>query len=175
MTLRIFPVQGGAGYTNDYHDPRSGGRSHQGNDLFAAEGTPLLAVDDGTVRYTTDPLGGNVIYLKALDGVTYYYAHLSRFEGGDRSVRAGELIGYLGKTGNAATTEPHLHFEVHPPGTVTNPYQLLKLAAIQQKPVAPPSPPTPQPAASSSWNVSVWTLGGLGLAGYLLYRHFLKK
>lgn len=129
MSLRIFPISGGARYTNDYAEPRSGGRSHQGNDLFNEEGTPLVAVDDGDIRFGTDPLGGNVANLRSPDGTRYYYAHLSGFEGQNRQVRAGEVIGYLGKTGNAATTAPHLHFEVHPGGGgAVNPFSYLQSA-----------------------------------------------
>ena len=130
MAIRYFPVQGGAQYTNDYGQPRSGGRRHQGNDLFAPEGTPLLAVDDGSIEFKVDPTGGNSVYLRATDGTTYYYTHLLRYYGGNRSVKAGEAIGEVGRTGNAAGTPPQLHFEVHPGGRreTVNPFPLLTTA-----------------------------------------------
>ena len=132
MAIRVFPIQGGAQYTNDWGQPRSGGRTHQGNDLFAPEGAPLLAVDDGSVRFTVDPTGGNSAYLKATDGTTYYYTHLLRYYGADRSVKAGEAIGEVGRTGNAAGTPPHLHFEVHPGGgAAVNPFPMLRAAPVQ--------------------------------------------
>jgi len=129
MPLRIFPVAAPTTFTNDFAAPRSGGRTHEGNDLFAGEGAPLVAVDDGEVRFGTDPLGGNVANLRAPDGTRYYYAHLSAYSGVNRTVRAGEVIGYMGHTGNAANTPTHLHFEVHPSGgPAVNPYPLLAAA-----------------------------------------------
>lgn len=131
MPLRVFPVSGGAQYISSFGAPRSDGRSHQGNDLMASEGTPLLAVDDGDVRFGTDPLGGNIANLVADDGTRYYYAHLSAFEGGNRRVQAGEVIGYVGRTGNAAATDPHVHFEVHPNrGAAVDPFPLLQAASV---------------------------------------------
>lgn len=130
--MRVFPVLGGARYSNDFSYPRSGGRSHQGNDLFNSEGTPLLAVDSGEVRFAFDQLGGNIANLRASDGTRYYYAHLRNFAGSNRQVSPGEVIGYLGKTGNAALTPPHLHFEVHPGGgAATNPFPLLQAAPVK--------------------------------------------
>lgn len=133
MSLKLFPVLGGASYSNDFAAARSNGRSHQGNDLFNREGTPLIAVDDGFIRFGLDPLGGNIANLRTTDNTRYYYAHLSGFEGSNRQVQAGEIIGYLGKTGNAWSTSPHLHFEIHPGGgSATNPFPILKNASIQQ-------------------------------------------
>ena len=134
MPIRVFPVAGGASYTNDWHAARGGGeRSHEGNDLFAAEGTPLLAVEDGEVRFGDDPRGGRIASLRASDGLRYYYAHLSGFAGSARPVRAGEVIGYLGRTGNAAHTAPHLHFGVYrSDGSATNPFPMLQGAAVRR-------------------------------------------
>lgn len=139
MGLRVFPVAGGARYTNDWQS----GRVHNGNDLFAVEGTPLLAVDDGLVRYGTDGLGGNVANLYATDGTRYYYAHQSAFASGaapgtSRNVRAGDVIGYVGTTGNAQGTPAHVHFEVHPSnGEAVNPFPYLSAASVRN--VASPS------------------------------------
>jgi murein DD-endopeptidase MepM/ murein hydrolase activator NlpD len=138
VTLRVFPVAAvpGLHYWNDFGEPRNGGRTHQGNDLFAPDGTPVFAVDDGAVRFAVDPIGGPSFYLKAQDGTTYYGTHLSAYEGGARSVRAGDVIAYVGHGGNAAGTPPHLHFEVHPGGgAAVNPYPLL--ASAERRP--PPS------------------------------------
>jgi len=129
--IRAFPVLGGASIPNDFSFVATANlRKHLGNDLMAPAGTPLVAVDNGTIRYATDPLGGNVANLYADDGTRYYYAHLSRYEGtSGRRVRAGEVIGYVGTTGNAQGTPPHTHFEVHPGnGPAVNPFSELQEA-----------------------------------------------
>jgi murein DD-endopeptidase MepM/ murein hydrolase activator NlpD len=129
MPLRVFPVATppGASYSDDFSAPRSGGRSHQGNDLFAADGTPVLAPDDGNLRFAEDPIGGHSFYLKADDGTTYYGTHLSGYEGvGPRRAQAGEVVAYVGHGGNAEGTASHLHFEVHPNGgPAVDPFSLL--------------------------------------------------
>jgi hypothetical protein len=129
MPLRCFPVaaEGRPNFTDDWHKPRSGGRVHEGTDIFAAEGTPLFAVDDGFVSFGESGLGGLLARLKANDGATYLYIHLSAFEGENRPVKMGDVIGYVGHTGNAATTPPHCHFEIHPiPGEgPINPFPIL--------------------------------------------------
>jgi murein DD-endopeptidase MepM/ murein hydrolase activator NlpD len=133
--LQIFPVAAAPGthYRDDWGEPRSGGRTHQGNDLFGPEGTPLLAVEDGTIaKAYVDPLGGNAVTLRGASGTSYYYAHLSSFavKAGDR-VRAGDKVGTLGKTGNAQGTPPHLHFEVHPGGgPAVDPYAYLRASRV---------------------------------------------
>lgn len=134
MAIRVFPVQGGAGIPNDFSLVSTATlRKHLGNDLMAPVGTPLLAVDDGTVRFGTDPLGGNVANLYAQDGTRYYYAHLSAFRGASRAVHAGEVIGYLGTTGNAEGGAPHTHFEVHPQnGPAVNPFGELNAALLMR-------------------------------------------
>ena len=98
----VCPVQGPVSFTDTFGAPRGGGRRHQGNDMFAPGGTPLVAVTDGSVFFQGDPLGGNAAYVQGNDGNTYYYAHLSDYVGGARSVTAGELIGHVGNTGDAA-------------------------------------------------------------------------
>jgi murein DD-endopeptidase MepM/ murein hydrolase activator NlpD len=142
MSLRVFPVAGPSHFSNDFGYVKPGGTvGHQGIDIFGAEGTPLVAVDDGEARYGSDPMGGNVVNLYAADGTRYYHAHLSAFErasvGTRRQVSAGDVIGYLGKTGNAAATSPHLHFEEHPNnGAAVSPYAALT-AAPRSLPSAP--------------------------------------
>lgn len=112
----VCPVQGPVSFTDTFGAPRSGGRRHQGNDLFSPGGTPLVAVTEGSVFFQGDPLGGNAAYVEGHDGNTYYYAHLSDYVGGARAVAAGELIGHVGNTGDAAGGPTHLHFEIRPGG-----------------------------------------------------------
>ncbi|MFL6204767.1 MAG: LysM peptidoglycan-binding domain-containing protein [Acidimicrobiales bacterium] len=118
----LCPVQGGATFMNDWGFPRSGGRFHEGNDLFAPRGRPAVAVVSGTVVQTVGRLGGNQVKLFGSDGVAYYYTHLDRF-GAKGKVSAGSVLGYVGNTGNAAGGPTHVHFEIHPGGAAAvNPY-----------------------------------------------------
>jgi murein DD-endopeptidase MepM/ murein hydrolase activator NlpD len=106
--------------------PRSGGRRHQGVDMIGPIGTPLLAVVDGFAQPKTNELGGTTIWLTGADGNKYYYAHLDHYEKLG-AVRSGEIIGYMGQTGNARFSVPHLHFEVHPGGgAAVNPYPTVR-------------------------------------------------
>ncbi len=110
----VCPVAGTRAYADTYGAPRSGGRRHQGVDLISPGGTPLVAVTSGSVQFKQNSLGGNAVWLTGDNGTKYYYAHLSAYEGSSRQVSQGEVIGYVGATGN--TTVNHLHFEVHPGG-----------------------------------------------------------
>ncbi len=93
--------------------------------MMSPAGTPLVAVVAGSATMYTTGLGGNVISLVGVDGNRYFYGHLSAWEGRSRSVSAGEVIGYVGATGN--TTANHLHFEIHPGGGVAvNPYPTVR-------------------------------------------------
>ena len=116
----VFPVYGTASFGDSFGAPRPNipGGWHHGEDIFAAAGTPLLAVADGTLHtigFTR--IGGYRLWLRDADGNEFYYAHLSAYsplavEG--RGVEAGDVIGFIGDTGDAEGGSPHLHFEIHP-------------------------------------------------------------
>jgi murein DD-endopeptidase MepM/ murein hydrolase activator NlpD len=130
--LRAFPVLGDYSYSDDYGAARHQG-SHEGNDIMADRGTPVVAVADGVIERMTrveTGLGGIWIWLRDTRGNEYYYAHLvSIAEGlnaGSR-VAVGQVIGAVGNTGDARATLPHLHFEIHPGGGgAVNPYTDLR-------------------------------------------------
>lgn len=115
---------------SNYGDPRDGGaRIHKGLDIMAPEGHELIAIRDGYLTRSSNRLGGNALYLRADNGYQYYYAHLSRYVSGlpDGSyVRAGQVIGYVGHTGNASANAPHLHVEFRRNGDHVDPYPILK-------------------------------------------------
>ena len=129
-TLQVFPMQGRCGFTDTWGQSRSEGRSHEGTDVMGARGLALYATNDGVISKvsTGGRLGGNAIYVKLPNGTYFYYAHLDSFAPGMAAgvpVKAGQIIGYVGSTGDAGT--PHLHFEVHPfGGAAVNPYTILK-------------------------------------------------
>ena len=121
----VCPVAGPRAFGDTWGAARSGGRSHQGVDMMSPGGTPLVAVESGSVQFKTTRLGGNSVWLNGNSGTRYFYAHLSAWEGSSRSVSRGEVIGYVGATGN--TTANHLHFEVHPGGgRAVNPYPYVR-------------------------------------------------
>jgi len=114
----IFPVEGrdSRAIRSEWGDPRGGGRRHEGVDIFAPRGTPVLAATDGViVSVRNTPIGGKVVWMRP-DGedLELYYAHLDRQDvlPGQR-VSAGDRIGLVGNTGNARGTSPHLHFGVY--------------------------------------------------------------
>ena len=124
---RTCPVGGPNGFIDSWHFPRSGGRLHEGVDMFAPYGTPLFAVAEGEIyRVYNNPLGGLSINLIDTDGNMYYYTHLSSASvRTGQQVRMGEVIGAVGTSGNAAGTPPHLHWQFHPGnGEPVNPYPL---------------------------------------------------
>jgi len=122
----VCPVQGSVSFSSSFGEPRSG-HTHQGVDMFAATGTPLVAVVAGSLFFQSDTLGGLAAYVTGGDGTTYYYAHLNDYVGGGRSVSTGELIGHVGSTGVASGVS-HLHFEIRPGGpngAAIDPYPTL--------------------------------------------------
>ena len=120
----ICPVPGGT-FINDWGFPRNGGRFHEGNDIYAELGTPVLAPVSGVVERVDGSRGGLQFWLEGDDGVLYIGTHLSEF-GKQGRVSVGDVVGKIGTSGNARGTSPHLHFEVHPEyNKPTNPYPIL--------------------------------------------------
>jgi murein DD-endopeptidase MepM/ murein hydrolase activator NlpD len=128
----VFPVYGKHNYSDTYGAFRADTIVHEGNDIFAEAGTPLVAVCDGTLnRVGTLPISGNRLWVKcSKTGDSFFYAHLSAFATDTRSglrVKAGQVIGFVGSTGDAEQTPPHCHFEVHPGnGPSVDPYPFLR-------------------------------------------------
>jgi hypothetical protein len=145
----IFPVVGSVKYYDDFGEARPGGR-HQGNDILAARHAPAVAVEAGTVEFwRTSRAAGCMLNLHGASGATYVYIHLNNdltshndnrgkcvagtaYAPGLKSgmhVAAGELIGFVGDSGDADGIHPHLHFEVHPNnGAAVDPYPFLQKA-----------------------------------------------
>jgi murein DD-endopeptidase MepM/ murein hydrolase activator NlpD len=126
---RTCPVNGAVAFSDSWGAARSGGRRHKGVDMIAARGTPIVAVESGTVsRLSTGSLGGNAVYMTGNSGDRFYYAHLDSFAdgvGGGLQVSVGDLLGYNGSSGNASYSVPHLHFQHAPAGgDWVNPYPL---------------------------------------------------
>ena len=132
VSIAVFPVQGACNFEDTWHAPRGGGRLHLGVDIIAPEGKLIYAVADGTITKVystaTDRLAGNGVRLTTADGTYFFYGHFQRIADGigvGTPVKAGQVIGYNGKSG--ATNTPHLHFEVHPRGgEAINPYPIVK-------------------------------------------------
>ena len=132
----LFPLAADSvRFTSGFGDPRAGGRRHHGQDMFCPKFTPILAVVNGTVDWIASgrPKNGKSysILLRGDDGNQYFYDHLNNDNPGTRDnlgdpelayaaglhdgarVTAGEIIGYVGDSGNAEAAGPHLHFEIH--------------------------------------------------------------
>jgi hypothetical protein len=145
----IFPVAGPTTYIDDFGQPRAGG-VHQGNDLLAAKKTPVVAVEAGKIEFwTTSASAGCMLYLHGASGTMYEYIHLNndltmqndnkgkcvpgvayaRGLKDGAKVSAGQMIGYVGDSGDANGIHAHLHFEVHPGGgAAVSPYAYLQAA-----------------------------------------------
>ncbi|HUQ38521.1 MAG TPA: M23 family metallopeptidase [Acidimicrobiales bacterium] len=116
-----FPVAGPASFVDDWWYPRfvPEFHLHQGTDIFAAAGTPVRAPVDGVLRQSNGAVGGLASYVTQADGTYFYMAHLSGFVKGQATgqrVKTGDVVGYVGDTGNAQGGAPHVHFEIHPKG-----------------------------------------------------------
>ncbi|WP_291982796.1 peptidoglycan DD-metalloendopeptidase family protein [Luteitalea sp.] len=145
-----FPVQGltARAVQSQFGAQRDAGRrEHEGLDIFAPRGTPVVAVSAGIARTGTNGLGGNVVWVRDARR-SYYYAHLDRWETeGVRTIAAGTVLGYVGNTGNARTTAPHLHFGIYE-GSAIDPLPFL----------APDdAPPDPAPTNTSRLGTTVRT------------------
>jgi murein DD-endopeptidase MepM/ murein hydrolase activator NlpD len=122
------PVDPPLSYVDTFGAPRPGGRTHAGNDIFAPYGTPIRAPFAGTAEEGTNGLGGITVTVHASANADYVYnAHMSKFAGVDgQQVQPGDIIGFVGTSGNAVGTPPHDHFEYHPGGGyAVSPYVYL--------------------------------------------------
>ena len=182
----VFPVYGPASFTDDFAAARATTGWHHGNDVFAPLGAPLLAVTDGTLFLVGwNDVGGNRLWLRDAAGNEFYYAHLSAFSPLAREgarVKAGDVIGFVGATGDAVGTPPHLHFEIHPRDLlwmgydgVVNPYPYLtawlRLDDVDFGGWTPQPGRAPQAGAVLLQAEDISTLSGLGddtLSSYLV-------
>ena len=133
------PVEGvaAARLRDTWGDARDGGRRHEGIDIFAPRHTPVRSTTAGVLEFKgMRGLGGRVVSITGPGGYRHYYAHLEDWgpqETGDR-VEAGEVIGYVGNSGNAAVSPPHLHYGIYTPtGQAINPFPLLRAAPPAQR------------------------------------------
>jgi murein DD-endopeptidase MepM/ murein hydrolase activator NlpD len=119
----ICPVRGAVSFVDSWGAPRGDTGPHQGVDMMASRGTPDVAVVSGTVVQKGGAISGNGVRLYGDDGNLYYYFHLDAYEGGPGHVTQGQVVGYVGNTGDAAGGPTHTHFEVHPGGgAAVDPY-----------------------------------------------------
>ena len=119
----VCPVDGGR-YFNDWGFPRGGSRFHEGNDIFAEKGSPVRAPVSGTVELIEGTVGGLQFNLYGNDGIKYLGSHLDA-PGETGEVSAGDIIGYVGTSGNARGANPHLHFGMYRGGAAINPHPSL--------------------------------------------------
>ena len=140
-----FPV---AGYSDNaiqsfWGNPRSGGtRLHEGIDIFAPRLTPVLAVTDGHINFAGERgLGGKQVWLRdGLFGASYYYAHLDSIKvSTTKKVSVGDTLGYVGNTGNAKTTVPHLHFGIYTSKGAVDPLPFVRTRERKEIKVMAPS------------------------------------
>lgn len=115
-----FPVAGEANFIDDWLFPRFSGafHLHEGTDIFAPTGTPVRTPVDGVLRHASGGLGGTAAYVRTVEGHELYFAHLASYSElkPGATLKVGDVIGYVGDTGNARGGAPHLHFEIHPKG-----------------------------------------------------------
>jgi len=141
LSSMYIPVVGVSPFelTNSYGAPRDGGRRrHRGIDIKAPRGTRIVAVVDGEISYVgTQSKAGRSVWLVNDGGVSFFYAHLDRWANGlheGMKVKKGQTIGYVGNSGNARRSSPHLHFAIHRDSEAINPYPYLITAAMPEKP-----------------------------------------
>jgi hypothetical protein len=163
LQLQVFPAQGPCSFTDTFGAPRGGGRVHEGVDLIAKSGQYVYAVADGSLwKQAVDKpgsLSGNAWWLLTADGSYFFYAHLSAFAPNLKigsKVKAGQIIGFIGATGNAGVS--HLHFEVHPKGGIAvDPTPIVQAIDGCRTSQVPPQPdgnvPTP-PANTAPANTA---------------------
>jgi murein DD-endopeptidase MepM/ murein hydrolase activator NlpD len=125
---RVCPVDGATTFRDSWGEPRGEGRTHTGTDMMAAAGTPLIAIESGVIYHPSwHWAGGNGLYINGDSGDTWYYAHMQGYAAGITGgvrVTAGQLVGYVGSTGNARS--PHLHIAYIVGGTsYQNPYPIM--------------------------------------------------
>jgi murein DD-endopeptidase MepM/ murein hydrolase activator NlpD len=135
-----IPVQGvsAADIHDTFSESRGADRKHEATDILAARGTPVIAADDGLIKklFTSEQGGLTLYHFDPTEEYSYYYAHLDRYADGIRegvTVKRGEVIGYVGTTGNAPPNTPHLHFGIFKlgaeknwwEGVPINPYPIL--------------------------------------------------
>lgn len=119
----------GQRFTDTWGAARSGGRKHEGIDIFATRGTPIRATTRGVVlNIGPNELGGRTVTILGPGGQRYYYAHLERYPKLSRGdwVKQGDTVGYVGDSGNAKGTPPHLHYGIYTAQGAVNPYKLLR-------------------------------------------------
>lgn len=179
----VFPVAGGASWVDTFGAPRSGGRTHQGQDLFAPKMRPLVASADGVVvrKGRNATLSGNYVVIEDAEGWEYVYVHVNNDrpgtdDGSDidldafppgiyvgAKVFSGQTIGYLGDSGNAETTPPHVHYEIRTPdGVAINPASRLRTAVgytLDPRLVAAHSP-------FGGWDTTILAPGGFEVSGW---------
>lgn len=115
--------------TDTWGAARSHGRKHEGIDIFAPRNTAIVSSTRGIVlRQGNDNLGGRTVMILGPAGQRHYYAHLERYAALKRGqwLEAGQVVGYVGNSGNAKNTPPHLHYGIYQAGKAINPYPLLK-------------------------------------------------
>jgi murein DD-endopeptidase MepM/ murein hydrolase activator NlpD len=125
----VCPLPNGSSFIDTWGYSRSQGRTHKGTDMIASYGSTIVAMVGGSIRMNWHSLGGRQVYVNGTDGVTYYYAHLSGYPGGlssGQTVSQGQVIGYVGSTGNATTNVLHLGMIIG--GTYVNPYATVRRA-----------------------------------------------
>lgn len=152
FSIEVFPHAGDEiKFSNDWGNPRPGGRKHQGTDIFSPKGTPVVAIADGFIEYVEKwPSAGYALIIRHADGWSSRYYHLNNDNPGTDDGRggwelafapgieegvfvfAGQVVAYVGDSGNAEPSSPHTHFELHHDGRAVNPYPYLAEAWYRQ-------------------------------------------